>query len=489
MFISRMPSSAKPRSTSITSIRSPARDRRQAIVQCRPFHAPVLRASTPRSCTMPGLTRIRDSHAGNENGPPSAGRRRAAQAVDSVRGGRPRRARGRAPVSSALASRTSTISMSKCRSLPAIGWLRSTSTTLMPTFWMVTARGPKLVCSTDLHARLQLLRAEVLLGHALAQAVAALAVGVGRGHVDLEALAGLAAFHRRLQARDDVAVADQDRQRLAVLGALQRLLARLRTRCSGNGRRGLSRSSWQTRWSALRPACGSARRRVPRLRERHEARDGGQPPSCRPRTKAAHYPGSPAHATRRHRALFRAVWRASRASASPLPAGRLRRRPRDGAHDSASAARARLAAVTPADPAAANAVLMRAISLVGTPYRYGGNTPEGGFDCSGLVNYVYRRHAGPAPAAHLARTGRLPGPAGSPRASWPPATWCSSAAAATSPMWGSTSAKGASCMPPAPAARSGWITWTAPTGATTTAARNASCAEKSAESVNSARRL
>ena len=33
---------------------------------------------------------------------------------------------------------------------------------------------------------------------------------------------------------------------------------------------------------------------------------------------------------------------------------------------------------------------MRAISLVGTPYRYGGNTPEGGFDCSGLVNYVFR---------------------------------------------------------------------------------------------------
>ena len=48
------------------------------------------------------------------------------------------------------------------------------------------------------------------------------------------------------------------------------------------------------------------------------------------------------------------------------------------------------ATITPADPAAANAVLMRAISLVGTPYRYGGNTPDGGFDCSGLVNYVYR---------------------------------------------------------------------------------------------------
>jgi cell wall-associated NlpC family hydrolase len=46
--------------------------------------------------------------------------------------------------------------------------------------------------------------------------------------------------------------------------------------------------------------------------------------------------------------------------------------------------------VPPTDPARANAVLMRAISLVGTPYRYGGSTPEGGFDCSGLVNYVYR---------------------------------------------------------------------------------------------------
>lgn len=46
--------------------------------------------------------------------------------------------------------------------------------------------------------------------------------------------------------------------------------------------------------------------------------------------------------------------------------------------------------VTPADPVAANAVTVRALGLVGVPYRYGGGSPEDGFDCSGLVNFVYR---------------------------------------------------------------------------------------------------
>ncbi|WP_137818390.1 C40 family peptidase [Pseudomonas sp. 2FG] len=43
---------------------------------------------------------------------------------------------------------------------------------------------------------------------------------------------------------------------------------------------------------------------------------------------------------------------------------------------------------------AADDVLLRALGLVGTPYRYGGNTPDSGFDCSGLIGYVYRDAAG-----------------------------------------------------------------------------------------------
>ncbi len=41
------------------------------------------------------------------------------------------------------------------------------------------------------------------------------------------------------------------------------------------------------------------------------------------------------------------------------------------------------------DPAGREASVAQAMLLVNTPYRYGGNTPEGGFDCSGLVHYVF----------------------------------------------------------------------------------------------------
>ncbi len=51
-------------------------------------------------------------------------------------------------------------------------------------------------------------------------------------------------------------------------------------------------------------------------------------------------------------------------------------------------------------PAAANEILptvdipMYAVSLVGTPYRLGGNDPQLGLDCSGFVNHVFRQAAG-----------------------------------------------------------------------------------------------
>lgn len=56
----------------------------------------------------------------------------------------------------------------------------------------------------------------------------------------------------------------------------------------------------------------------------------------------------------------------------------------------------------------AREVTFLALSLVDTPYRYGGNTPDSGFDCSGLIVYVYRRAAGlalPRTVAQLARVG------------------------------------------------------------------------------------
>ncbi|NDV18617.1 glycoside hydrolase [Pseudodesulfovibrio sp. JC047] len=45
----------------------------------------------------------------------------------------------------------------------------------------------------------------------------------------------------------------------------------------------------------------------------------------------------------------------------------------------------------PASPKAAS-VVRTARVLIGYPYRWGGHTPEVGFDCSGLVWFVYRQN-------------------------------------------------------------------------------------------------
>lgn len=48
------------------------------------------------------------------------------------------------------------------------------------------------------------------------------------------------------------------------------------------------------------------------------------------------------------------------------------------------------ATATTADRSLVRTVLQRAFTLLGTPYRWGGSSPESGFDCSGLVGYVFR---------------------------------------------------------------------------------------------------
>jgi hypothetical protein len=61
-----------------------------------------------------------------------------------------------------------------------------------------------------------------------------------------------------------------------------------------------------------------------------------------------------------------------------------------------------------APTASANAVLTTGDEYVGTRYLYGGSTPESGFDCSGFVQYVYRRNGVTLPrtSRQQATTGR-----------------------------------------------------------------------------------
>lgn len=56
-----------------------------------------------------------------------------------------------------------------------------------------------------------------------------------------------------------------------------------------------------------------------------------------------------------------------------------------------------------------NEVVLYALGLIDTGYRFGGKNPEAGLDCSGMVSYIYGRAAGLAvsgSAADIARNGR-----------------------------------------------------------------------------------
>jgi cell wall-associated NlpC family hydrolase len=55
-------------------------------------------------------------------------------------------------------------------------------------------------------------------------------------------------------------------------------------------------------------------------------------------------------------------------------------------------------------------LLQKALALLGTPYRWGGTDPDKGFDCSGLVGYVFRNALGielPRVSRDMARNGEL----------------------------------------------------------------------------------
>ena len=107
-------------------------------------------------------------------------------------------------------------------------------------------------------------------------------------------------------------------------------------------------------------------------------------------------------------------------------------------------------------------VTLHAISLVGTRYRRGGNTPDTGFDCSGLIGYVYRNSAGvlaPRTVAQLSDWGQPVGATPCAAATW----WCSPwAVSPRTPA--STWARGALCMRPPRVATYVWIRWVRATG-------------------------
>ncbi len=56
----------------------------------------------------------------------------------------------------------------------------------------------------------------------------------------------------------------------------------------------------------------------------------------------------------------------------------------------------------------ASELAMRAMGMLGIHYKYGGNTPESGLDCSGLVHLIFKEAWGkdlPRTAKELSRTG------------------------------------------------------------------------------------
>lgn len=58
---------------------------------------------------------------------------------------------------------------------------------------------------------------------------------------------------------------------------------------------------------------------------------------------------------------------------------------------------------------AINDMLLQSVSLMGVPYRWGGNTPQTGMDCSGFIRYVFKKSLGitlPRTANEMSKFGK-----------------------------------------------------------------------------------
>src|SRR6185437_13294201 len=54
-------------------------------------------------------------------------------------------------------------------------------------------------------------------------------------------------------------------------------------------------------------------------------------------------------------------------------------------------------------------MLLQSVSLIGIPYKWGGNTPSSGLDCSGFIRYIFKKSLGitlPRTANEMANLGR-----------------------------------------------------------------------------------
>jgi len=121
----------------------------------------------------------------------------------------------------------------------------------------------------------------------------------------------------------------------------------------------------------------------------------------------------------------------------------------------------------------ASELAVQALSMLGINYRYGGNSPETGLDCSGLVRYVFKEAWGtdlPRTSAEISRVGEKV-----ERSICSPAIWCSTTrCVAVSRMSAFISATRNSSTRHQPAARCASKTWMWLTGKSASMARVAS---------------